>query len=315
MNDRLSRIKRLALVSGIALLVAGTFLADPSFGEAEEEQHAEEASSYVKVEPEALERYGIDFREAGPQTIKLTLSLTGKLVPTEDRIAEITPRYPGVVREVKKRLGDPVAAGEAVAVVESNQSLQRYEVRSGLAGSIVRRDVTVGEFVSDSKTIFEVADYSELFADLYVFPLDFGKVRLGQTVAVRFPERGWTTKTSISFFSPVIDPATQSRFVRAVVKDANGQYQPGMFVTGDAVLEEIPVTLAVAVSAIRTSKGEPIVFVQEGSRIEPRGIQVGRRDEEFAEVVSGLAAGEKYAAGKTYFLLAELEKGEAGDDD
>lgn len=314
MNDTLSRTKRLLSWGAIALLVTTPLVAGTSFGD-EDEGHSEAESGNVKVEPEALERYGVSFREAGPQTITLSLTLTGTLVPHEDRVAEITPRFPGVVREVRKRLGDPVAVGEVVAVVESNQSLQRYEVRSGLAGSIVRRDVTVGEFVGDSKTIFEVADYSELFADLYVFPHDFGKARLGQSVVVRFPEQGWDATTSLSFLSPVTDPATQSRFARAVLKNPVGQYQPGMFVTGDVALAEIPVPVVVDVSALRTRRGESIVFVQEGSRIEPRPVQVGRRDGEFAEILGGLSAGEKYASGKTYVLLAELEKGEAGDDD
>lgn len=315
MNDTPCRIRRLIILgAAAAAVVTHSFLAGPALAEEGEEREGgpkEEAA----LAPEALERHGISFPTAGPGTIKLTLTLTGSLAPQEDRVAEITPRFPGVVREVKKRLGDPVAVGEIVAAVESNQSLQRYDVRSGLAGSIVRRDVTVGEFVGDSKTIFEVADYSELFADLYVFPSDFGKVRRGQPVVVRFPERGWESATSISFLSPVTDPATQSRFVRAVLTNGDGRYQPGMFVTGTVVLEDVPVPVAVAASALRVRNGETIVFVREGSKVEPRVVEAGRRDDEFVEVVSGLSAGERYAAGKTYFLLAELEKGEAGDDD
>lgn len=314
MNDTLCRVRRLITLGGAAVMVAISFRVAPGLTEGEGEEPAE-AKEQAALGPAALDRYGISFPAAGPGTIKLALPLTGTLAPHEDRVAEITPRFPGVVREVRKRLGDPVAAGEVVAVVESNQSLQRYEVRSGLAGSIVRRDVTIGEFASDSKTIFEVADYSELFADLYVFPADFGKVRPGQPVVVRFPERGWESATSISFLSPVTDPATQSRFVRAVVRNGDGRYQPGMFVTGDVVLEEVSVPVAVAASALRTRNGETIVFVEEGAKVEPREVEVGRRDAAFAEIVGGLSAGERYAAGNTYVLLAELEKGEAGDDD
>jgi cobalt-zinc-cadmium efflux system membrane fusion protein len=314
MNDTLSRVRRVIALGGAAVMVAISFRVAPALTDEEEEGHAE-AKEQAALGSASLERYGISFPAAGPGTIKLALPLTGILAPHEDRVAEITARFPGVVREVRKRLGDPVAVGEVVAVVESNQSLQRYEVRSGLAGSIVRRDVTVGEFASDSKTIFEVADYGELFADLYVFPADFGKVRLGQPVVVRFPEQGWESATSISFLSPVTDPATQSRFVRAVVRNDDGRYQPGMFVTGDVVLEEVSVPVAVAASALRTRKGETIVFVEEGASVEPREVTVGRRDAAFAEIVGGLSAGERYAAGNTYVLLAEFEKGEAGDDD
>lgn len=279
----------------------------------EEEEHAEGAG--VGISAEAAERHGITFPAAGPETIRLTLPLAGSLIPHEDRVAEITPRFPGVVREVRKRLGDPVAAGEAVAIVEGNQSLQQYEVRSGLAGVVVRRDVTVGEFAAESKPLFEVADYSELYANLAVFPGSFDQVRLNQPVVLRFPEPGWEVATAITFLSPVTDPATQARFARATVPNAGGRYQPGMFVTGEVLLSEVRVPVAVATSAVRMRNGEPVLFVREGERIEPRVVRAGRRDARFVEVLDGLAAGEAYAAGNTFVLLAELEKGEGGDDD
>ncbi len=51
----------------------------------------------------------------------------------------MTPRFPGVVIEARKRLGDAVAKDEVVAIVESNESLRPYEVRSRIAGTVIEK--------------------------------------------------------------------------------------------------------------------------------------------------------------------------------
>lgn len=280
----------------------------------ETEDHGHEAGGHVELDPAVMNQLGVTIRAAGPGTLKSVLTLSGRLVPHEDRVSHVSPRYPGIVREVRKRLGDPVAKGEVVAVMESNQNLQSYEVRSQLAGTVVRRHAIVGESVGDSGIIFEIADYSELFADFFVFPADFGKIRLGQKVVARFPEFGRNVEATISFLSPVTDSATQSRFARAVLANPDGALQPGMFVSGDVVLEESPVPVAAEASALRTSEGKTVVFVEDGEHLEPRPVTVGRRDRDIVEILNGLSAGERYAAGNTFILQAELEKGEAEHD-
>ena len=89
-----------------------------------------------------------------------------------------------------------------------------------------------------------------------------------------------------------------------------------MFVTGDIVLEETAVGTAVDVSALRTAAGKPVVFVEpEPGQFVPREVALGRRDKDSVEILSGLRPGERYAAGNTFTLQAELEKGDAEHDD
>lgn len=259
----------------------------------------------------ALTNFGVVIKSAGPGRVRRSIALTGKLVPHEDRVAHVTPRFPGIIREVRKRIGDPVAKGEVVAVVESNQTLQAYEVKSLLAGTVVRRHATAGEFVDDATEIFEVADYSVLFVDFYAFPADVGSIHTGQKLIVRFPGLPNPAETSISFLSPSTDPETQARFVRGVLPNPDGAFQVGMFVTGEVVVEDVTVPVAVDATAVRSKGGLSIVFVEHENRFEPRTVLAGRRDRDAVEVLGGLSAGERYASGNTFIVQAELEKGEA----
>ena len=84
----------------------------------------------VTLAPEQLEAAGIEVATAGPATIHERVVLNGRIAPNEDALAHVMPRFPGVVRSVHKRLGDAVARGDLLAVIESNESLQPYELRA-----------------------------------------------------------------------------------------------------------------------------------------------------------------------------------------
>ena len=78
----------------------------------------------VEMEPESMRASGIEVETAGPAVMKSTLDLNGKIMPNEDRLAHIFARFPGVVKEVRKHLGETVRKGETLAIVESNESLE-----------------------------------------------------------------------------------------------------------------------------------------------------------------------------------------------
>ena len=95
------------------------------------------------------------------------------------------PRFPGVVRSVHKRLGDAVARGDLLAMIESNESLQPFELRAPLAGTVIAKDVAPGEFVSTERELFQIADLASVWVDLDVYRRDFGRLRVGQPRAHR----------------------------------------------------------------------------------------------------------------------------------
>jgi membrane fusion protein, heavy metal efflux system len=278
-------------------------------GHGGEHEHGEEESPHLTVD--RFLEHGIVLARASEATLNVPLRLTGRLLPNENKVAHMAPRFPGVVREVKKTIGDRVEKGEVVAVVESNQSLTLYEIRAFLSGHVTQRHASLGEFVGESSNLLEIADLSELFADLYVFPEDFAKVRVGQKVKLTLPGSAEPVLAQITFVSPLIDASTQSRIARAVLPNSEGRYQPGGFVAGQVVLDEIRVPVAVRKDALQTVEGKNVLFIREGESFEPRPVKTGRSDDELVEILSGIKAGEQYAAGNTFLLKAEAGKGEA----
>ena len=64
-------------------------------------------------------RFGIS--EAQAATLGQRIAVPGTIVPSGDHIARVAVRLLGTVAELRKRLGDPVRAGEVVAVIESRE--------------------------------------------------------------------------------------------------------------------------------------------------------------------------------------------------
>ncbi len=86
------------------------------------EGHEEESERKVaRLTEEEMKEFGIEVRTAGPGLIKVHVNLPGEVTVNADRLGHVIPRVPGIVREVKKTLGDKVQTGEVMAVLESRE--------------------------------------------------------------------------------------------------------------------------------------------------------------------------------------------------
>lgn len=145
-------------------------------GHGDKDEHG--AEGRVEMNAAKLKNANLSVEEAGAHTIQTTLPLYGKVAANEETTAHVSPRFAGIVKSVRKRLGDPVSKGEVLAVVESNDSLRSYDVKSEIAGTITAKEVTLGELVNDQKVMFTVTDLSSVYVDLNVYREDFSQLKV-----------------------------------------------------------------------------------------------------------------------------------------
>jgi membrane fusion protein, heavy metal efflux system len=295
--------------------IAASLFTSCSRSEKEAEQEANHSENkLITVTEEARKNSGIVIETAGPAVINKTVKLNGKIGPNEERMVHVSPRFPGIVKSIAKRLGDNVKTGEALAVIESNESLQPYEVKSEIDGTIIKKDIAVGEFVDTSKTIFVVADLSTVWVDFSVYRRESESLKVGQKVLIQPNESADRIESTIAYISPYGLENTQTTLARAVVTNADGRLRPGLFVDGDVILDEAPVQVAVKASALQTIDEKPVVFVQSSKGFEVREIETSDRDDENVAIKSGVKAGEKYAAENSFLLKSELARPAPGEE-
>jgi cobalt-zinc-cadmium efflux system membrane fusion protein len=280
-------------------------------------EHRFAYSSYenrVTLSPEQLEAAGIEVATAGPATILESVVLNGRIVPNEDALAHVMPRFPGVVRSVHKRLGAPVSPGDLLAVIESNESLHPYELRARQAGTVIEKSVAPGEFAASERELFTIADLANVWADLDVYRRDFGRLRAGQRVRVDSGDGAAPAETTLSYLSPIGSVNTQTLLARAVLPNPDGSWRPGLFVSAEVEVASVEAPVAVLESAVQRLRDWDVVFVADAGVFEAQPVTLGRRDGTHVEIVAGLAPGQRYVAANSFVLKAEAGKSGASHD-
>ena len=314
----------IALVCAAAVAGAGYYVFDPKFAKATktaaakghghgESEKGHEHDEGVKLTDAQVAAAGIELLAAGPRDLRDILRLNGMIQPNQETLVKVTPRFPGVIRSMRKRLGDKVRKDEVLATVESNQSLTTYELKAPIDGTVIDRDGTLGEFASEAKPLFTVADLSTMWIDFAVFRRDFARVRTGDAVSIDVEDGGSPIEARIDYVSPLGASDTQSSIARAVVPN-DGRLRPGLFVAGRVVLSATPVDVAVKSSALQTLEGKTVVFVRDGDTFAAREVELGGRDADWVEVKFGLLAGDVYAAKNSFVIKAEIGKAGAAHE-
>ena len=204
-------------------------------------------------------------------------------------------------------LGVPAASLPTLAS-QPAEELARYEIRSPLDGTVVERNATIGEAVSAEERIFTVTDLSAVWVEVSVYAKDLGAVHQGQEAVVVSTDLGTETTGRINFIGRLVGDETRAATARLTLPNTGGQWRPGLFVTVRLVREEVMVPLAVSSDAIQTFRDWQVVFVKYGDWFEARPLELGRTDGQYVEVLSGLKAGDEYAAANSFAVKAEIGK-------
>ena len=273
-----------------------------------------EAAEVIALTPEQIKHSEIGLATAGTATVRETLSLYGTIAPNAERVREVAARYAGVIRNVNKRIGDPVKAGETLATVESNESLQQYSVTAPLDGVVTSRSVNPGEQTGD-KPLFTVADLSTVWVEIALFPRDVGKVKVGQGVRIRSADTGQTATGQISYRASFGSSTSQTLTARVLLDNRDRLWAPGLYVTADVVLSETTVPVTVRNEALQVIEDKNVVFVKTARGFEPRSVRLGRKDREASEILGGISNGDMYVTTNSFILAAELGKDAAGHED
>jgi membrane fusion protein (multidrug efflux system) len=187
-----------------------------------------------------------------------------------------------------------LAAAKADLGVES-RALEEATVRAPFDGMVVRRMVSLGEYVQVGRSLVEIVSLNPIEVEFRVAEIDSSFVRLGQEVAVHvapYPDRSFGAKVTV--ISPTIDPNTRTLRVKAVVDNAEGLLRPGLFARADLGLSVHEGVAVVPSSAVLQRVDGSVVFVLDGAdRATRRVVQLGSFQEGRVEVTNGLREGDR----------------------
>jgi cobalt-zinc-cadmium efflux system membrane fusion protein len=268
----------------------------------------------TEIAGEVAERSGIEVKPVGPGVIADQHEVQGLLTPIEGRVAKVTARFPGPIRSLRANVGDEVRAGQALATIESNLSLSNYTITAPISGVVTARNASVGGIANADTALFEIADLSQLWVDLHIFGADAQHIRPGVPVTVTRMSDGAIANTTLERVLPGTATASQSTVARATIDNSDGLWRPGTAVKARITVERQPADLVVPLSALQTFRDWDVIFVRVGDTYEVRPVELGKRDREQVEILSGLDTGDQVVVEQSYLVKADIEKSGASHD-
>lgn len=272
----------------------------------------EEEEGHVILSPAQREAAAISLTPVISREIPMVQELPGEVVVNADRLAHVVPRFSGIAHEIRKNLGDPVQAGDVLAVIEANESLARYEVKSLIKGTVIEKHITLGEFVSDEQDIYVIADLSSVWVNVTVYARDLERIRIGQAATIEAAGISERAQGKIDYVGPVVGEATRTSIARIVLQNPRRVWRPGLFVAAHVRTERVQAHTVVADKAIQTLRGQSVVFVEDGDGFRAQPVEVGLTHEGWTEIRSGLTPGDRVVGENSFILKSELLKNEAG---
>lgn len=174
-------------------------------------------------------------------------------------------------------------------------------IRAPMAGVVSKRHVQAGEKLAPDMPAFTIVNLRHLTLDAQVPASEVPRIKVGQEV--RFKVDGYAQRDfagKVARISPTAEAGSRSMVVYIAVDNSDAALRGGMFAKGAITTEKSAASPLVPLSALRTDKGQQVVYKIEGNKVLAQPVTVGMRneDEGMAQVTSGLAQGASVIVAK-----------------
>ena len=204
--------------------------------------------------------------------------------------------------------------GDVLDEIErTGKIVEQFPIYSHVSGVITDISVTEGAHIMDGMPIFKVSNLSSVWAEFDAYENQIAQLQKGQNIKIvsnAYPNKTFDAK--VSFVDPVLNTQTRTVTIRAVLKNKEDIFKPGMFVTGKIENESknasnqlvIPATAVLwtgqrSLVYIKTSPDEPI--------FEMREVSIGDRNGDSFTILSGLQEGDEIVTNGTFTVDAAAQ--------
>ena len=206
-----------------------------------------------------------------------------------------------------------------LSLQNAKDRLEDYTITSPIDGTVIEKNYKAGDNIDPSTAtatganafLAVIYDMSRLTFDINVSEMDVVRVEVGQKVTFTADALDGQEFTGV-VEKVNINGTTQNgntSYPVTVAVDGNGQdlaaegLLPGMSVSANIIVEEVGSVICVPVDAIQRSETPYVLVAGEGAldenggladftKLEQRPVELGRNNDEFIEILSGLEEGE-----------------------
>jgi HlyD family secretion protein len=196
--------------------------------------------------------------------------------------------------------------------------LSYSEIKSPINGVVTDRPLYVGDVATANQPLLTVMDLSRLIAKGHIPQSEAAQLKAGNPAQLKVPGMDEPIEGKVTLVSPALDPGSTTIEVWVEAKKANPNLRPGITVqvamTAKTVKEAVVVPAA-AVYKNPEGNGNYVLVAGTDDKAHMKPVQLGIRNGEDAQIVSGINPGDPVITAGGYALpdgtKIKVEKPEA----
>jgi len=229
-------------------------------------------------------------------------------------VAEVRQQAAALVASARERLRLWNLTEEQIEAIERRGKSERVlAVYAPSSGIVLKRQALPGNYVEPGTTLYELADLSTVWINGDIYESEITSVRLNQPAEVTFETYpGEAFRGKVAYIYPYFNEATRTVRVRMEFPNPHLKLKPGMY--GNVVLGvDAGRRLVVPKEAVLDSGLRQLVFLDLGQGVyQPYPVKLGRRSQEYVEVLEGVKEGDRVVTSANFLLDAESKLASAG---
>ena len=216
-----------------------------------------------------------------------------------------------LIKASEDRLSALQLPSNAIAVLKESKQIQQtvtfYAPKSGVIDNL---NIRQGFFVKPGNTMMSIGNLDQVWVEAEVFERQSASVSEGNPVSMTvdyLPGRKWNGV--VNYVQPTLDAMTRTMKVRLRFDNEDGALKPNMFAQVELDTQNEGTSLIVPREAvIRTGSNDRVVLALGEGAFKSIEVEIGRVDDQYSEILSGIEEGERVVVSAQFLLDSESSK-------
>ncbi|MCV9877975.1 efflux RND transporter periplasmic adaptor subunit [Brenneria izbisi] len=192
-------------------------------------------------------------------------------------------------------------------VERSGQPQARMTIAAPETGYVNKLEVRVGMQLTPAQPLFELASLDPVWVEVDYPQAQAARLSIGSEITAS--SNAWPGQTfhgKISELLPLMDSDTRTLKARVILENPQQRLKPGMYLSVQLASPHSQPMLMIPQQALLVSGSQNRVLINEGNgHFTPRVVSVGTTQDGWAEIVSGLQAGDNVVTSGQFLIDSE----------
>jgi Cu(I)/Ag(I) efflux system membrane fusion protein len=221
---------------------------------------------------------------------------------------------PELYKAVRNKLKLWKLSEKQINAIESAGKVQEnFPVFATVSGTVTQKMVEEGDYLKQGQTLYKIANLNTVWAEFDAYENQIASLKTGQTIKVTTNAyRNEVFDAKVSFVDPILNSATRTVVVRAVLNNKNDLLKPGMFVEGliEGTQSSTANIVSVPSTAVMWTGKRSVVYIKTNPNeaiFEMREVLLGNSTGDSYTILEGLQNGDEVVTNGTFTVDAAAQ--------